>query len=222
VNIVLIGPPGAGKGTQATLIEARTGLTHVASGDLFRHHVREQTDLGRTAKDYVDRGELVPDDLVIKMILERIGEPDCAEGVIFDGFPRTRDQAAALRAALQERGEDIDAVVALTAPREVLLKRLVGRQTCTLCGASYNIFYSPSRLEAVCDLCGAELYTRSDDTWATGRHRLDVYQEQTFPLVDFFREAGLLHEVEAARDVEEVTADITAVLDRLDQRSPAG
>jgi adenylate kinase len=215
VNIVLMGPPGAGKGTQATLIEARTELTHVASGDLFRPHMKEQTDLGRTAKDYVDRGELVPDDLVIAMILERITDDDCASGVVFDGFPRTREQAVALREALQERDDDIGAVIALTAPREVLLKRLVGRQTCSLCGAAYNIFYSPSRLEAVCDLCHSDLYTRSDDTWATGRHRIDVYQEQTFPLLDFFREEELLHEIDATRDVDVVNADITAIVEKV-------
>ena len=220
MNIVLIGPPGAGKGTQASLIHTRTALTHVASGDLLRSHMAEGSELGRHAQDYVDRGELVPDDVVIAMILERINEPDCAAGVIFDGFPRTRDQAVALRTALQSHGEDIDAVIALTASRDVLLKRLVGRQTCTVCRASYNIFYGPSRLEAICDLCGSELYTRSDDTWKTGRHRLDVYQEQTFPLIAFFREAGLLHEIDALADVEDVNAAITAVLDQLSPAEP--
>ncbi len=216
MNLLLIGPPGAGKGTQATILEGRLGLQHVASGDLFRHHMKNDTELGRTAKSYVDKGELVPDQLVIDMILERLAEPDCAGGVIFDGFPRTREQALALIEELRRRGDDIDAVVVLTTPRDVLLRRLVGRQTCTRCGTAYSIFYSPARLEGVCDLCGGELYTRSDDNWETARHRLDVYDSQTFPLIELFREMGLLHEVDALGEVNDVTDRITTVL-----RSPA-
>ncbi len=212
MNLLLIGPPGAGKGTQAAVLESRLGLTHVASGDLFRHHMRNSTELGRTARAYVDKGELVPDELVISMILDRLDDPDCAAGVIFDGFPRTRDQATALLADLRRRDDGIDAVVALTAPRELLLRRLVGRQTCTRCGAAYNIFYSPSRLEGVCDLCGGELYTRSDDNWETARHRLDVYEAQTFPLIELFRSMNLLREVDALGEVLDVTSRITSAL----------
>ncbi len=212
MNLLLIGPPGAGKGTQAAILEGRLGLQHVASGDLFRHHMKNDTELGRAAKSYVDRGELVPDQLVIDMILERLAEPDCARGVIFDGFPRTREQALVLIDELRRRDDDIDAVVVLTAPRDILLRRLVGRQTCTRCGSAYSIFYSPSRLESVCDLCGGELYTRSDDNWETARHRLDVYDAQTFPLIELFREMGALSEVDALGEVNDVTDRITAVL----------
>ncbi len=212
MTILLIGPPGAGKGTQATVLESRLGLKHVASGDLFRHHMREGTELGRTAKSFVDRGELVPDELVISMVLERLEQPDCASGVIFDGFPRTREQAVVLIDELRRRDDDIHAAVALTAPREVLLRRLVGRQTCTRCGSAYNIFFTPARLEGICDLCGGELYTRSDDNWETARHRLDVYDAQTFPLIELFRSMGLLREVDALGDVDDVADRITAAV----------
>ena len=212
MNILLIGPPGAGKGTQATILEERLGLTHVASGDLFRRHMREQTELGVAAKSSVDRGELVPDRLVIDMIMQRLSEPDVSAGVIFDGFPRTREQAEVLVQELRRRGEDIDAAVVLVAPREVLLRRLVGRQTCSICGTTYNVFYAPTRLESVCDVCGGELRTRSDDNWETARHRLDIYQEQTFPLTEFFRAMGVLHEIDAIGEVEAVTERITAAL----------
>lgn len=212
MNIVLLGPPGAGKGTQAAVLERRTGLKHLASGDLFRTHMREQTELGMKAKESVDRGELVSDEIVIDMILQRATEPDCLAGVIFDGFPRTSDQAAALAKALGARGEEVQAVVALAVPRDVLLKRIAGRQTCGRCQAPYNIFYSPPRLEAVCDLCGGELGTRSDDNMQTARHRLDVYQRETFPLIEYFRNAGLLREVDAVGDVETVIDRVTRAL----------
>jgi adenylate kinase len=210
MSIALMGPPGAGKGTQAAALERRTGLKHVASGDLFRGHMLKQTELGMKARAFVDRGELVPDEVVIDMILHRVAEPDCKNGVIFDGFPRTGDQATALMEGLRERGERLDAVVALTVPRDVLLKRIVGRQTCEVCQTPYTIFYTPPRLEATCDLCGGELYTRSDDNMQTARHRLDVYVRETAPLVEFFREQGLLREVEAVGEVDAVIDRVTA------------
>jgi len=213
MNILLIGPPGAGKGTQAAVLQARLGMKHVASGDLFRRHMREESELGRKAKSFVDRGELVPDQVVIEMIAHRISEPDCEGGVIFDGFPRTRDQALALIEELRGRGQTIDGAVVLTAPRDVLLRRLVGRQTCSRCQTAYNIFYTPSRLEGVCDLCGGELYTRSDDNWETARHRLGVYQKETLPLTELFRDMGLLHEVDALGEVDEVTRRIADSLE---------
>lgn len=212
MDVILVGAPGVGKGTQATVLEERTGLTHVASGDLFRMHVAEQTDLGRKAREYMDRGELVPDDLVVGMVLERIAAPDCARGVLFDGFPRTIGQARILLAELGRAGRTVHAVVVLAAPRDVLLRRLVGRQTCKNCGATFNIFYSPSLVEAECDRCGGELYTRSDDTWATARHRLDVYLEQTLPIVAFFEERGLVHQIDGLGEVDEVNRRITTAL----------
>jgi adenylate kinase len=206
MNVILVGPPGAGKGTQAAVLEEKTQLKHIASGELFRQHMREETDLGVLARSFVDRGELVPDDVVINMILERVFEPDCEHGVIFDGFPRTKDQADALARALEEHDQSIDAVIFLNAPRDVLLKRIVGRQTCRNCQTPYNIYYSPPKEEGVCDICGGDLYTRSDDNMQTARHRLDVYMQQTEPLIQHYRELGLLHEVNGLGDIHDVTS----------------
>ena len=205
MNVILVGPPGAGKGTQAKALEARLGLKHIASGDLFRRAMREETEQGLLARSYVDRGELVPDEVVIKMIVERLDQPDCAVGVIFDGFPRTKEQAAVLQRTLEEHGQSIDAVIYLTAPRDILLKRIAGRVTCRGCQASYNIYYSPPREENICNRCGDELYERSDDNWDTAKHRLDVYMRQTLPLIDHYRELGMLHEVDGNYYIEAVT-----------------
>jgi adenylate kinase len=205
MNVILVGPPGAGKGTQAAVLEEKTELKHIASGELFRQHMRDETDLGLLARSYVDRGELVPNDVVIGMILDRIFEADCEKGVIFDGFPRTKEQADALAKALKEHDQTIDAVVFLNAPRNVLLKRIVGRQTCRNCQTPYNIYYSPPQNEGVCDLCGGDLYTRSDDNMETARHRLDVYMQQTAPLIEHYRNLNLLHEVNGLGDIHEVT-----------------
>lgn len=205
MNVILVGPPGAGKGTQAKALEARLGLKHIASGDLFRRAMREETEQGLLARSYVDRGELVPDEVVIKMIVERLDQPDCAVGVIFDGFPRTKEQASVLQRTLEEHGQSIDAVIYLTAPRDILLKRIAGRVTCRGCQASYNIYYSPPREENICDRCGDELYERSDDNWDTAKHRLDVYMRQTLPLIDHYRGLGMLHEVDGNYYIEAVT-----------------
>lgn len=212
MNIVLMGPPGAGKGTQAAALERTTGLKHIASGDLFRTSMLQGTDLGKRAQSFVDRGELVSDDIVIDMVLQRVTEPDCQHGVIFDGFPRTSKQAAALIKGLHAQGEELQAVVALMVPRDVLLRRIAGRQTCEICQRPYNVFYTPSRLEATCDLCGGNLYTRSDDNLQTARHRLEVYSQQTHPLIEFFRNLNLLHEVDAAGDVQAAIDHVTAAL----------
>ncbi len=211
-SVVLLGPPGAGKGTQAKLLAEQTSLVHVSSGDLFRAALRDGTELGLKAKQYMDRGELVPDDVVIGMILERIAEPDCASGVIFDGFPRTVDQAKALGRALGERGGQIDAVVYVDVPQDVLLKRISGRMTCKSCGAMFNTYYFPPKAAGVCDVCGGELYQRSDDNAETAQNRLDVYFAQTTPLIDYYREMGVLHEVDGQRDIEAVTGDMVAAL----------
>jgi adenylate kinase len=205
MNVILLGAPGAGKGTQAKVLEHRTGLAHVASGDLFRAALRQGTELGMLAKQYMDRGELVPDQVVIGMILERIKQPDCASGVIFDGFPRTIDQARALEAALAEHGDRIDAVLYLAVPNEVLLRRIAGRQTCKSCGATYNLYYFASRVGDVCDECGGQLYQRSDDSMETARHRLEVYFAQTQPLIEYYRGQGSLYEIEGQGDIHDVT-----------------
>jgi adenylate kinase len=204
-NVILLGPPGAGKGTQAKTLSERTSLVHVASGDLFRAALREGTELGMLAKSYMDRGELVPNEVVIRMILERISRPDCVAGVIFDGFPRTREQATALEVALQEQRTAIDAVLYLRVPQDVLLRRIAGRQTCKTCGATYNIYYFPSHRPGICDACAGKLYQRSDDSIETAQHRLDVYFEQTMPLIEYYQRQNLLHEIDGQREISLVT-----------------
>jgi adenylate kinase len=219
MDIVLMGPPGVGKGTQAAVLAARTGLSHLASGDLFRINIRDETELGLMAKSFVDRGELVPDRIVIDMVLDRMLGPDGAGGVLLDGFPRTLAQARELSARLAcvdgvgGTARRIDAVVLLTAPRQTLLRRIVGRQTCRICQSPYNIFFSPTRVEAFCDLCGGDLHTRSDDNMETARHRLDVYELQTRPLADFYRETGAVFDVDGTGEPDGVADRISIVLD---------
>ena len=212
MNVILLGPPGAGKGTQAKYLADRTGLAHVASGDLFRAALREGSELGLLAQSYMDRGELVPDEVVIQMILERINQPDCSHGVIFDGFPRTRDQATALEKALGEQHGHIDIVLYLQVPDEVLLKRVAGRQTCKTCGSTYNIYYFPSRRSGTCDTCGGRLYQRSDDSFETAQHRLDVYFAQTMPLIEYYRLQGHLHDIDGQVGIDVVTESMLNAL----------
>jgi adenylate kinase len=204
MDVILLGAPGAGKGTQAKVLEEHSGLLHVASGDLFRAALRQGTELGMLAKSYMDRGELVPDEVVIRMIMERIGMPDCAKGVIFDGFPRTSDQAIALGVELQRQGRHVDHVLYLRVPDEMLLRRIAGRQTCKTCGSTYNVYYFPSKRPDVCDECGGKLYQRSDDTMETARHRLEVYFAQTMPLIEYYHKQGLLREIDGQREITQV------------------
>ncbi len=205
MDIILLGAPGAGKGTQAKVLEEHTGLVHVASGDLFRAALRQGTELGMLAKSYMDRGALVPDEVVIRMIIERISRPDCSSGVLFDGFPRTSDQARALEHELAAYGRRIDVVIYLKVPDAVLLRRIAGRQTCKTCGSTYNMYYFPSKRLDVCDECGGRLYQRSDDTMETARHRLEVYFAQTMPLIAYFREQGSLLEIDGQQEISLVT-----------------
>ena len=212
MDVILLGAPGAGKGTQAQFLEQHTGLVHVASGDLFRAALRRGTELGMLAKSYMDRGELVPDEVVIRMIIERISQQDCAPGVIFDGFPRTRDQARALENELVDHDRKIDYVLYLRVPDDVLLRRIAGRQTCKTCGYIYNIYYFPSKRADICDHCGGKLYQRNDDTIETARHRLQVYFAQTMPLIEHYRELGSLIEIDGQREISLVTESMTAAL----------
>jgi adenylate kinase len=212
MDVILLGAPGAGKGTQAQVLQEHTGLVHVASGDLFRAALRRGTELGMLAKSYMDRGELVPDEVVIRMIIERISQNDCANGVIFDGFPRTKDQARALEQELRDHNRTIDYVLFLRVPGDVLLRRIAGRQTCKTCGYIYNIYYFPSKRPDVCDACGGKLYQRSDDTLETARHRLQVYFAQTMPLIEYYRAQGNLIEIDGQREISLVTEAMAQAL----------
>ncbi|NWG18709.1 MAG: adenylate kinase [Chloroflexi bacterium] len=212
MDIILLGAPGAGKGTQAKYLEEHTGMIHVASGDLFRAALRQGTELGMLAKSYMDRGELVPDEVVIRMIIERISQPDCRQGVIFDGFPRTREQARALEVELSAHARRIDHVLYLRVPEDMLLRRIAGRQTCKTCGSTYNMFYFPSKRPDICDECGGRLYQRSDDTMETARHRLEVYFAQTMPLIEYYREQGSLIEIDGRREISQVTRSMIDAL----------
>lgn len=210
--IIMLGAPGAGKGTQAGILSQKVGLPHVASGDLFRQAVEQGTGPGRLAKSYMDRGELVPDDVTTRMILERINRPDCAAGCILDGFPRTLHQAEALDEAMGERGESIDRVVYIEVPDEELVKRLSGRLLCRSCQTPYHVENSPPQITGRCDKCGGELYQRSDDREETVRDRLAVFSDQTAPLLRYYRNQGKLVTVDGNLDVEGVAARVVSAL----------
>ena len=206
--IVLLGAPGAGKGTQARLLNDALGLAHVASGDLFREHLGKQTELGLLAKGYMNRGELVPDDVTIRMVIDRVSRPDCASGVILDGFPRTVAQADALDGGLADQGYRVSIVPYISVGEEALVERLSGRWICRQCQATYHTLFSPPKQVGVCDACGGELYQRSDDTPETVRNRLQVYFQQTLPLIDYYRRSGVLTEIDGEQEVEAVQSDL--------------
>ncbi|HEX9123167.1 MAG TPA: adenylate kinase [Actinomycetota bacterium] len=208
MRIVLLGPPGAGKGTQATRLADRYGLPIVATGDLFREQAARGTELGMKAKGYMERGELVPDDIVTDMVMARLDEPDADEGFILDGYPRTVPQAQSLEVALAAEGRPLSAVLNFKIGDEMAVKRLTGRLVCPNCKRPYNLNFKPPRVEGICDVCGHELQLRSDDDETTVRRRLDVYREQTAPLVLYFWERGILVEIDAEAP-EEVVADHT-------------
>ncbi|MGC8825752.1 MAG: adenylate kinase [Anaerolineae bacterium] len=211
--ILLLGAPGAGKGTQATFLTEKLGIPHVASGDLFRAAIANQTELGKLAKSYMDRGELVPDDVTIAMVMERLSQPDCADGALLDGFPRTIEQAKALEKALAERGSQLALVLYIRASEATLLERLGGRWTCRQCGAVYHERFNPPKQPGVCDVCGGELYQRPDDQPETQRRRIRVYLEQTTPLIEYFKKRGLLVEIDGEQDVESVRQAVEEALE---------
>lgn len=210
--VILVGAPGAGKGTQAAQVSEKLGLTHVASGDLIREVRESDTDLGRLVKSYYDKGELVPDDVTIQMVLERLAKPDCKRGCLLDGFPRTLQQAEALDAALQKDGKQVDKVVAINVSEGELLKRLGGRWLCRKCSAAFHVVFAPPKKAGVCDNCGGDLYQRADDTEETAKNRLDVYFRQTMPLVDYYAKQKKLVEVNGEQTVEQVAGELLAVL----------
>ena len=214
MQIVILGAPGAGKGTQAAVVAEKLGLAHIATGDMFREAQKQETELARQARFYMEKGQLVPDEVTIKMVLERIAAPDCANGVIFDGFPRNLKQAEALDEALAERGKAIDKVVYIKVSEGELLERLSGRWICRHCQAPYHEVNSPPKVKGKCDHCGGELYQRADDTVETVKERLQVYFAQTAPLIDYYGRAGRLLEVDGEGGVEEIRERILASLDR--------
>jgi adenylate kinase len=210
--VILFGPPGAGKGTQAAILAEKTGLAHITTGELFREAIRKETELGKQAKPYYDRGDLVPDAITIGMLLERLAEEDCARGCLLDGFPRTLDQATALDEALAGQGQAIDKVLCIQVPEDELLSRLAGRWTCRQCGAVYHRQSQWPKVEGRCDRCGGVLYQRDDDQPEAVRRRLEVYSRQTAPLIDYYRGQGRLVEVDGHRSVDEVSGELVAAL----------
>jgi len=212
VNIILLGAPGAGKGTQAVALVKEKGLAHVASGDLFRDNLGRGTELGKIAKTYMDKGELVPDDVTVKMVLDRIAKPDCANGFLLDGFPRTIPQAEALDKALSEEGKSMDKAVSVAVPNEQLIKRLSGRWICRGCQAPFHMVDAPPKEAGKCDHCGGELYQRDDDNEVTVQNRLDVYMKQTAPLIDYYKGQGKLLEVNGNQPVDAVSKEMLAAL----------
>jgi len=212
MNVVLLGAPGAGKGTQASVLTAKLGMVHVASGDLFRRALQEQTELGLLAKSYMEKGGLVPDEVTINMVLERIRKPDCAGGVLFDGFPRTLSQARALDDKLSAEGRVIDRAVYIEVPEEELVKRLSGRWICRNCQTPYHAVSSPPRVDGKCDACGGELYQRADDREETVRERLKVFLSQTLPIVDYYEKQGKLLRVDGNGRIEDVSAVMLRLL----------
>lgn len=210
--IVMLGPPGVGKGTQAKILAERTGLAHISSGDLFRENLKNQTELGKLAQTYMNKGELVPDDVTIAMIRERLSRPDCRAGAILDGFPRTPAQAEALEAMLKELQGQVDAVPFITAPGDVLVERLGGRWTCRANGHIFNETSNPPKEPGICDFDGSELYQREDDKADTVKRRIQVYMDQTAPLISYYREHRKLIEIDGIQPIEQVTQSMVEAL----------
>jgi adenylate kinase len=210
--IVLLGPPGAGKGTQAEIISEQLGLVHISSGDIFRENLKKETELGKMAQGYMNRGELVPDDVTIAMIRERLSRPDCVKGALLDGFPRTPAQANALGEMLESLGGQVNCVPYISVAAEILIERLSGRWTCRAEGHVYHQKYNPPKMAGKCDTDGSELYQRDDDKPATVENRIRVYLAQTSPLIEYYRQKGLLAEVDGTMAIENVTADMMAAI----------
>jgi adenylate kinase len=211
--IILFGAPGAGKGTQAGILAEKTGFVHITTGELFREAIRQETELGKQAKPYYDRGQLVPDQLTIAMLLQRLAQGDCARGCLLDGFPRTLEQATALDEALTQEDRAIDEVLYIQVPEDELLSRLSGRWNCRQCGSVYHQRFQPPRQAGRCDQCGGELYQREDDTPETARKRLEVYFRQTAPLIDYYQARGKLVKVDGDKAVEEVAEQLLAAIE---------
>ena len=212
MKIIMLGAPGAGKGTQAKMIADKYGVPHISTGDIFRANIKNGTELGMEAKKYMDQGLLVPDELTVRILLDRVAQDDCKNGYVLDGFPRTIPQAEVLDSELTKLGDHIDYANNVDVPDENIVKRMSGRRACLTCGATYHIEHVPPKKEGICDVCGSELVLRDDDKPETVKNRLNVYHEQTQPLIDFYTEKGVLKTVDGTVPMEEVFAAITAIL----------
>ena len=212
MKIVMLGAPGAGKGTQAKMIADKYQIPHISTGDIFRANISNGTELGKKAKTYMDQGLLVPDELVVDLVVDRVQQDDCKKGYILDGFPRTIPQAEALTEALKKLGEKVDFAINVEVPDENIVKRMSGRRACVSCGSTYHIVYNPTKVEGVCDKCGNEHILREDDTPETVKKRLDVYHEQTQPLIEYYTNEGVLVEVDGTKDMKDVFSAIVDIL----------
>ncbi len=212
MKIIMLGAPGAGKGTQAKMIADKYSVPHVSTGDIFRANIKNGTELGMEAKKYMDAGQLVPDELTVKILLDRVAQDDCKNGYVLDGFPRTIPQAEVLDNALNELGDKIDYAINVDVPDENIVKRMGGRRACVSCGATYHIEHVPPKKEGICDRCGSELILRDDDKPETVKNRLNVYHEQTQPLIDFYTNKGILKTVDGTVDMKEVFSAIVGIL----------
>lgn len=211
-SVVLLGPPGAGKGTQATGIAKKYNIPHISTGDIFRANVKEGTPLGVKAKEYMDKGLLVPDDLVCDLVEDRVTKDDCKNGYLLDGFPRTVFQAEHFDNFLNKKGQKLSCVVDIEVAEDILLPRMIGRRVCRQCGKPYHVDTMPPKKEGVCDDCGGEVYQRADDCEETVKNRFKVYAEQTSPLIQYYKQAGVLGEIDGAQDMDKVFEDICALL----------
>ena len=212
MKIIMLGAPGAGKGTQAKKISEKYQIPHISTGDIFRFNIKEGTELGRKEKGYMDQGALVPDELTIGMLIDPIQKDDCSGGYVLDGFPRTIPQAESLKKAISEMGQKIDFAINVDVPDENIIQRMSGRRACISCGATYHIVYNPSKVAGVCDVCGAELVLRDDDKPETVKKRLSVYHEQTQPLIDYYEKDGALVNVDGTQELSKVFSDIVSIL----------
>ena len=213
MKIIMLGAPGAGKGTQAKMIAEKYTIPHISTGDIFRANIKEGTELGQQAKEYMDKGLLVPDELVVNLVVDRLTWEDAKNGYVLDGFPRTIPQAEALTKALAEKGEKVDFAIDIDVPDQNIIDRMGGRRACVSCGATYHIVNIPPKVEGICDKCGAKLILRDDDQPETVKKRLDVYHEQTQPLIDYYTAEGVLKEVDGTVDMMDVFESITKLLE---------
>lgn len=214
MKIIMLGAPGAGKGTQAQMIANKYKVPHISTGDIFRANIKNGTELGMEAKKYMDQGLLVPDELTVKILLDRVAKEDCKDGYVLDGFPRTIPQAEVLDKALAERGESIDYAVDVDVPDENIVKRMSGRRACLSCGATFHLEHVPPKEEGICDRCGKELVLRDDDKEETVLNRLKVYHDQTQPLIQFYKNKGVMQAVDGTKSMQEVFDAIVAILEK--------